>query len=62
MNILTEVRKRWFLIGIVIVILMAKVAPQLGAKGGRKGVEWFMNRGALFGSKRILCGVNICTM
>ncbi|WAQ99685.1 NTCP7-like protein [Mya arenaria] len=31
---LAIVRKNWFLIGIVVVICLAKLAPQIGAKGG----------------------------
>ena len=33
-SFLEEVQKRWFLLGIVAVITLAKLEPFLGAKGG----------------------------
>ena len=33
-SLLEEVRKRWFLLGIICVISLAKLHPQLGAKEG----------------------------
>jgi hypothetical protein len=33
-SFLEEVQKRWFLLGIVAVITLAKLGPFLGAKGG----------------------------
>lgn len=32
---LPVLKKNWFLIGIVIVICLAKIAPQIGEKGGK---------------------------
>uniref|UniRef100_A0A3Q2Y479 Sodium/bile acid cotransporter n=1 Tax=Hippocampus comes TaxID=109280 RepID=A0A3Q2Y479_HIPCM len=34
MGLLATIRKEWFIIGIVLVILSAKVEPSFGAKGG----------------------------
>ena len=31
---LARLQKNWFLIGIVVVISLAKIAPFIGAKGG----------------------------
>ena len=33
-GVLAEVRKRWFLLGIIFVIVLAKLLPSIGAKGG----------------------------
>jgi sodium/bile acid cotransporter 7 len=33
-GVLQEVRKRWFILGVVVVISLAKLFPLLGAKGG----------------------------
>lgn len=33
-GILASLRKRWFLLGVVMVIILAKLYPYLGAKGG----------------------------
>lgn len=35
---LGEIRKRWFLVGIVGAIAAAKIYPPLGAKNGNKTV------------------------
>ncbi|KAM4611479.1 LOW QUALITY PROTEIN: sodium/bile acid cotransporter 7 [Polymixia lowei] len=34
MGLLARIRKEWFIIGIVVVILSAKLQPSLGVKGG----------------------------
>jgi len=34
MGWLTSLKKNWFLEGIVLVILLAKLWPEIGAKGG----------------------------
>ncbi|XP_077445752.1 sodium/bile acid cotransporter 7 isoform X2 [Stigmatopora argus] len=34
MGLLAIIRKEWFLIGIVLVILSAKAQPSIGVKGG----------------------------
>uniref|UniRef100_A0AAY5L856 Sodium/bile acid cotransporter n=1 Tax=Esox lucius TaxID=8010 RepID=A0AAY5L856_ESOLU len=34
MGLLARVRKEWFIIGIVTVIMLAKIQPSIGAKGG----------------------------
>uniref|UniRef100_A0A674N2L3 Sodium/bile acid cotransporter n=1 Tax=Takifugu rubripes TaxID=31033 RepID=A0A674N2L3_TAKRU len=34
MGLLTTIRKEWFIIGIVLVILLAKLEPSIGVKGG----------------------------
>lgn len=34
MGVLATVRKEWFIIGIVLVILSAKVQPSIGVRGG----------------------------
>ncbi|XP_030017441.1 sodium/bile acid cotransporter 7-like [Sphaeramia orbicularis] len=34
MGLLARIRKEWFIIGIVLVILSAKVQPSFGVKGG----------------------------
>ena len=31
---LSSVKKHWFLVGVVVVIALAKLAPWIGAKGG----------------------------
>ena len=33
-GILASLRKRWFLLGVVVVIVLARLYPFLGAKGG----------------------------
>lgn len=33
-RILAHLRKRWFLLGVVAVIILAKTYPFVGAKGG----------------------------
>ena len=33
-RILAHLRKRWFLLGVVAVIILAKIHPFVGAKGG----------------------------
>ena len=33
-GILAHLRKRWFLLGVVAVIILAKIHPCVGAKGG----------------------------
>jgi hypothetical protein len=38
------IRKNWFLIGIVLVIITARIEPSIGLKGGRK-----------FGRVRVCC-------
>ena len=48
MGVLQEVRKRWFILGVVVVISLAKFFPPLGAKGGttqRQLLCWALNRG-----------------
>lgn len=37
MGLLTTIRKEWFIIGIVLVILLAKLEPSIGVKGGERG-------------------------
>lgn len=37
MGLLTTIRKEWFIIGIVLVILLAKLEPSIGVKGGECG-------------------------
>ena len=37
--VLQEVRKRWFIVGVVVVITLAKIFPPLGAKGGKSLVH-----------------------
>ena len=44
-GLVQEVRKRWFILGVVLVITLAKLFPPLGAKGGRfdrllEGTKW----------------------
>ena len=34
-RLLSELSRRWFLIGIVLAITLAKTYPSIGAKGGR---------------------------
>uniref|UniRef100_A0A672KL59 Uncharacterized protein n=1 Tax=Sinocyclocheilus grahami TaxID=75366 RepID=A0A672KL59_SINGR len=34
MGLIARVRKEWFIIGIVLVITCAKLAPSVGVKGG----------------------------
>ncbi|XP_071369690.1 sodium/bile acid cotransporter 7-like, partial [Centroberyx affinis] len=34
MGLLARIRKEWFIIGIVAVILSAKLQPSLGVRGG----------------------------
>ncbi|XP_064417654.1 sodium/bile acid cotransporter 7 isoform X2 [Latimeria chalumnae] len=34
MGLLDRIRKEWFIIGIVLVITLAKLEPSLGVKGG----------------------------
>ena len=34
MGLLARIRKEWFIIGIVVVILSAKLQPSFGVKGG----------------------------
>lgn len=34
MGVLAALRKEWFIIGIVLVILSAKVQPSIGVRGG----------------------------
>lgn len=36
-GILAHLRKRWFLLGVVAVIILAKIHPFVGAKGGEGG-------------------------
>lgn len=49
MNVITEVGKRWFLLGLVAVIVLAKIAPHLGAKGGRLNVDFvFVKEGIIW--------------
>lgn len=34
MGIVAAARKHWFLVGLVLVIALARAAPWVGAKGG----------------------------
>uniref|UniRef100_A0A8P4GHQ0 Secreted protein n=1 Tax=Dicentrarchus labrax TaxID=13489 RepID=A0A8P4GHQ0_DICLA len=34
MGLLVRIRKEWFIIGIVLVILSAKLQPSVGVRGG----------------------------
>ena len=36
-GILAHLRKRWFLLGVVAVIILAKIHPFVGTKGGEGG-------------------------
>ena len=44
--VLQELRKRWFIVALLVVITLAKIYPPLGAKGGkdhdclREGTKW----------------------
>lgn len=40
MGLLTTIRKEWFIIGIVLVILLAKLEPSIGVKGGECRRLW----------------------
>ena len=43
--VLHEAKKRWFILGVVTVITLAKIFPPLGAKGGRHSQPWWaLNR------------------
>lgn len=44
---LSAIRKNWFLIGIVVVISLAKFAPYIGAKGGIFKPEYTVKYGAV---------------
>ena len=35
-SVLTEIKKKWFLIGIVVVIALARAIPYIGAKNGNE--------------------------
>lgn len=34
MGLVARIRKEWFIVGIVLVILSAKLQPSIGVKGG----------------------------
>lgn len=46
-SMLAAIRKNWFLIGIVVVICLAKLAPYIGAKGGILRPEYTVKYGAV---------------
>eukprot|EP00730_Choanoeca_flexa_P006482 TRINITY_DN12161_c1_g2_i3.p1 TRINITY_DN12161_c1_g2~~TRINITY_DN12161_c1_g2_i3.p1 ORF type:complete len:380 (+),score=47.51 TRINITY_DN12161_c1_g2_i3:65-1204(+) len=48
MELLSFVRKHWFLIGLVAVIVLAHLNPQIGKKGGILKPEWTVKYGAVF--------------
>ena len=47
-RILAHLRKRWFLLGVVAVIILAKTHPFVGAKGGEDVREEGGGAGPLF--------------
>ena len=53
MGVLEEVRKRWFLIGVVAVISLAKMYPWFGAKGGGSVHRYYSIYGPWCCSNRI---------
>ena len=39
MSLFSLIKRNWFLIGVVIVITLAKIAPEIGAKGGEPNLR-----------------------
>jgi hypothetical protein len=57
MEIVSFIRKHWFLLGLVGVILLANLAPSIGKKGGENGIMLSVWRIPSLGSHCVLKAV-----